>query len=83
MSNDITAEQLRDVESFVINTLHPGGNGESTKKGYKGKPIIVINSGKRARSFDKIMSHNSELLKLLKENVAARRNRPNSSSWPY
>ena len=69
MSSDISPEQLRDTETFLINALLPTGNDSSTKKGYKGNPIIIINGGKYTRPFKKVMTHNPELLKLLKSNL--------------
>ncbi len=66
MSNGITSEQLRDIESFLINELLPVGNDTSTKKGYKGNTIIAISSGKFIKPFKKLLIHNPVLEKLLK-----------------
>lgn len=72
MSSDILPEQLRNTESFLINELRPVGNDPSTKKGYKGKPIIIINKGKFTRPFKRVMTHNPELVKLIKDSLAAK-----------
>jgi hypothetical protein len=72
MSSDTLPAQLRDTESFLINKLLPTGNDSSTKKGYKGNPIIIINGGKFVQPFKKIMTHNPELLKLIKANLTTR-----------
>jgi hypothetical protein len=68
----ITATQLHEVESFFINKLQPVGNGKATKKRYKGTSLIVINIGKLAY-LEKIMSHNEELLKLIKMNLKTKK----------
>src|ERR1035437_8414490 len=66
MSYEILPEQLKDCESFLINELLPQGNDPSTKKGYKGSTIIIINSGKLVKPLKKVMIHNPMLEKLLK-----------------
>ena len=73
MSSDVLPEQLRDTENFLINTLLPAGNDSSTKKGYKGNPIIIINGGKFIQPLKKVMTHNPELLKLIKANLTRTR----------
>ena len=73
MSSDISPEQLRDTENFLINYLLPPGNDSSTKKGYKGKPIIIVNGGKFIQPLKKVMTHNPELLKLIKANLTTTR----------
>jgi hypothetical protein len=71
MSHDITPEQLRDIESFFINEFKPHGNDQSTKKGYKGHPIIVFNTGKRG-FMGETLSNCPDLIKLLKANLTTR-----------
>lgn len=68
MTHDISLSQLRQLESYLINTIGPAGNDDSTKKGYKGSPIIVFNEADTVlRSlFKKEMSNCPELIKLLK-----------------
>jgi len=68
MSQDITPEQLHDLESFLINSKKPTGNDDSTKKGYKGCATIVFNDGNRG-GFPEIMTNNQDVIKLLKEKL--------------
>jgi len=68
----ITPTQLHEVESFLINKLKPKGNGDSTKIRYKGTSLIVINTGKLVY-LEKIMAHNEDLLKLIKENLTTKK----------
>lgn len=79
---DISPQQLREVESFFINELRPDGNGESTKKRYIGESVIIINTGKLI-SLDKVMAHNKELLKLLKDNLVTKKPKSSSSSFGF
>ncbi len=65
MSHDITADQLLALETFLINDAKPIGNDEATKKGYKGNPIIVFNTGNRG-FFQKVMSNCPDLVKFMK-----------------
>ena len=69
MGNGCTPKQLKDIESYFINRFDTKGNDESTRKGYKGDSIIVINSGIIPKEFDKVMSPYPELLKVLKRNI--------------
>ena len=62
---NITLKQLKDIESFFINTYKPEGNSEASKKGYKGIPLFVVNTGK-INKLDKIICHNPDFIKLLK-----------------
>jgi hypothetical protein len=71
MTSDISPEQLRNTENFLINALLPTGNDPSTKKGYKGNCIIIINHGKFIQPFKKVMTNNSELLKFIKTNLTS------------
>jgi len=80
MSQNISSEQLKDVESYLINELKPKGNDTSTKKGYKGQPIVIFNAGKRV-SLDKAMSNCPDLIKIMKSNLATRAKPKPSSSW--
>lgn len=59
--------QVREgVENFLITTLDPKGNHESTKKRVTSEyPLVIINTGKFYKPIEKIMSHNPELLKAL------------------
>jgi len=66
--SNITPAQLGNMESFLINSRKPDGNANSTKKGYKGKPILAINVGKM-KAFDGVMCNDSNLLSLLQDNV--------------
>jgi hypothetical protein len=68
-STHITPQQLRDIESYLINIVKPKGNSPATKKGYKGKPILIINTGKTG-SLSKVLCSQPDLLKLLKESLA-------------
>jgi hypothetical protein len=79
-SLDISARQLNMVEGFLINELKPAGNSDATKKRYTGTPVIIVNTGKRGL-FKKVMSHNTELLSLLKQNISTRVMVESSSSW--
>jgi hypothetical protein len=71
MSHDFSPQQLRETESFLINEFKPVGNDSSTKKGYKGNPIIVFNrTDTILRSlFKKVMTNAPELLKFLKSQL--------------
>ena len=60
--------KILQIESFFINFVKPTGNGKSTMKGYKGSPILIINTGKIGL-FKKTMTSHPELLALLKENL--------------
>jgi hypothetical protein len=66
LSHSFTTEQLHDLESYLINEVKPIGNSDSTKKGYKGLPIVVFNTGTKSRHLNKVMSSCSDLVKLLK-----------------
>jgi hypothetical protein len=86
--NDITPEQLKVVESFLINSLQPQGNGEATKKGFKHTPVIIANTGKLppnkagTAKIDKVMSHSPQFLTLLKSNLAKKTaSSTKSDSW--
>jgi len=68
----ITPTQLRNIESFLINSYKPIGNSDTTKKGYKGEPLLIVSTGKRG-IFDKVIAHNPEIVALLKDNLAPRR----------
>jgi hypothetical protein len=78
MSNNTDDTQLRYIESFFINKFNPEGNDPSTKKGYKGSPIIIINGGKVTKPFEKVMTHNPDLIKLLKKNLKTSRSSDSS-----
>lgn len=71
-SRDISSHQLQMVENYLINELQPEGNSGATKKGHKGLPVIIVNTGKRGK-IRKIMCHNPELLKLLKDNLTVKK----------
>jgi hypothetical protein len=73
MTTTILPQQLRDTESFLINNSQPVGNDSSTKKGYKGNPIIIINHGKFTHPFKRIMTDTPELLKLIRSNLTRTR----------
>ena len=80
MSRDIDDTQLKSVENFLITSLQPIGCGENTKKRYTGDyPMIVVNTGKVAKPFNKFMSQSSELLKILGKDTATKK-KP-ASSW--
>jgi hypothetical protein len=68
LTHDITPSLIHQLESFLINTYHPVGNDASTKKGYKGNPIIVFNQTDTILRgvFKKQMCNSPELIKLLK-----------------
>jgi hypothetical protein len=68
ITDKVTTEQLHDLESFLINFEKPDGNSESTKKGYKGNAIIVVNNGTKG-SFDKIISSNTDIINYIRENI--------------
>jgi len=68
--SDASIRGLLEIESFFINTFKPEGNDASTKKGYKGSPIIIVNTGKIGL-FKKVISSHPELLTLLKENLSS------------
>lgn len=79
----VSPNQLGDIESILINNLKPEGNDAQTKKGYVGKPILVISSGKHD-SLRRVVCHDNKLLALLAESftkpkMAVKRKR--SSSW--
>jgi len=79
-STGITPKQLREIESFFINKYKPSGNDISTKKGYKGTSLIVINIGKLI-CFNKVDAHNEDLLKLLKNNLVTKKSTSSSDWW--
>jgi hypothetical protein len=68
MSHDVTPDQLHYLESYFINELKSEGNDPSSKKGYKGSPILVFNSGDSTLKnlFKKEMSNSIDLIKFLK-----------------
>jgi hypothetical protein len=68
MTHDVTTQQLHDLESFLINDKKPEGNDPSTKKGYKGQAIIVMNKGMKGL-FNKTMTSCPDIVKLLKKNI--------------
>ena len=68
ISHDITPEQLKEIESFFINEFKPHGNDLSTKKGYKGQPIIIFNSGARLFASN-ILTNCPDLVKILKKKL--------------
>jgi hypothetical protein len=68
LSHEITPEQLKEIESFFINYYRPAGNNAITKKGYKGHPIIVFNTGKRG-FMSKTVTSCPDLVKFLKTNL--------------
>jgi hypothetical protein len=67
MSHDTSPEQLQDIENYLINILQPDGNDISTKKGYKGDTIIIVNQGLKSHRLDKVVSNSPALLKLLSD----------------
>jgi hypothetical protein len=73
----ITPVQLSNIESFLINARKPEGNNESTKKGYKGKPILTINVGK-VGAFERTMCNDSNLLSLMQANLSHKKTKPSS-----
>ena len=75
-SHDITPKQLSDIESFLRNHYRPSGNDESTKKGYKGEPLLLINTGKLGK-IDKLIAYNTDLLPLIKKNLGTTKPRRN------
>lgn len=58
-----TQKQLRDIEKLVLCEARPERNAPSTKKGYAGPSIILVNTGKMGRWID---THDKQLLKLIK-----------------
>jgi hypothetical protein len=73
----INSAQLGNVESFLINSRKPEGNADSTKKGYKGKPILTINIGKIGE-FEGVMCNDSNLLSLLQVNLSRKKIQPSA-----
>lgn len=61
----ISFERIRDIEEFLIHFYHPPFNTAS-KKGYRGRDILVVNTGKVA-TLDKVASDDRELLQLLQK----------------
>jgi hypothetical protein len=75
-SQDITSDQLSNIESFLINEEKPKGNPDSDKKGYKGRiSPIIINTGNMG-SFEKTYFHNQSLEKLLRASLKPKRREP-------
>ncbi len=86
LSRDVTPEQLGRVERFLINRLQPTGCGTNTKLGYASEyPMIVVNAGKVIKPFEKIMSHNPDILKLLgkKPTTTTTKKRKAFSAWDF
>jgi hypothetical protein len=69
-------EQLNDIESYLVNTVKPKGNAPLTMRGYKRKPLIIVNTGKVLKPIQKIMTSNPELAKLI-----VTKKRKTSSPW--
>jgi predicted GIY-YIG superfamily endonuclease len=69
MTHDIESTNLKILESFLINEIKPEGNDASTKKGYKGEPIVVFNHATTLLKgvFKKEMTNSPDLLKFLKK----------------
>jgi hypothetical protein len=84
----VSAQQLGDIESILINTYKPEGNDPQTKKGYVGKPILVINSSKFT-TMNRVVCHDPKLLTILAESlhikptVRKRKRSPSPSGWPF
>jgi hypothetical protein len=76
----ISPTQLNDIESLFRHEYKPKRNDKSTMKGYGGRSIFVISTGKTG-GFNKITAHNKPLLKLIKDNLPTR-SRP-SNSYPF
>ena len=74
----VSQPQLKDTESLFINEYNPERNDPSTKKGYKGKSILIINTGKIGL-FSKITIHDKSLLKQIKDNLITKRKTANDS----
>jgi predicted GIY-YIG superfamily endonuclease len=70
--------QLGYIESLFINEYKPERNDLSTKKGYKGKSVLIISAGKTGL-FSKITTHDKNLLKQIKDNLVTKRNTANVS----
>jgi hypothetical protein len=77
--SDSTEEIRSDIESFLRNALTPKGNSAQTCKGYTGRAILVINTGKLS-IIDKIMSINHDLLELLAKKQPARKPKTSNKS---
>lgn len=76
---DIKAKQLNDIESYFINIYKPKGNAETTKKGYKGEPLFIVNTGK-INKFDRILCYNVDFIKLIKSCYQVNKPRKSSDS---
>ena len=78
IASPVTEERLKDVEKFFISEIKPKENKKDKDLGYQGVPVIVVNTGKRPYAKNgkiaKVMSHDTEFLKLLKDNLS-------SSDW--
>lgn len=67
--SNIVSQQLNDVESFLIYYGKPQTNARG-KERYKGKPLIIVNTGERG-SFDKVISTHTTAIELLKKNLCS------------
>ena len=67
----ISPTQLNDIESLFRHEYKPKRNDKSTTKGYTGRSVLVISSGKTGL-FDKITVHNKALLKSIKDNLVSK-----------
>jgi len=76
----ISPKQLNDIESLFRHEYNPKRNDKSTMKGYQGDSILVVSTGKIGQ-FDKLTVHDKPLLKLIRDNLPARR-RP-SNPYPF
>ena len=77
-----SSSQLAHIENYLRNEADLKGNDPSTKKGYSGPPIIIINNGRVPKPLRKIMSHNDPLVKLLTATIKPKR-KSSASSWPF
>ncbi len=66
----ISFERTRDIEELLIYYYRPPYNTLS-KSGYKGRELLIINSGKLG-SLDTIVSDDEQLLRLLKKAILKR-----------
>ena len=61
----ISSQRILDIEGAMIHSLRPPYN-QIHKKGYKGRNILIINTGKTL-SLDSVVCDDSNLLPLLKK----------------
>jgi len=66
----VDQKQLKNIESLFINVYKPERNGESTKKGYKGRSALVVSIGEIGK-FKMLTAHDKKLRRLIKDAIVS------------